>query len=121
MLENGFIRNVVACNIKKYRKLNNLTQEKLAELSNMSNTYIANIECGKTWVSDKTLESIAAALNTDIFMLFIPTGYSSQLSDSQIQTVIKNVNSCKNEIYDSVEKIIDNTLKKIRKELSDHT
>mgnify|MGYP003307297414 CR=1 FL=1 len=58
MEENFSIRKIVAKNVKKYRKLNNLTQENLAEAANISNTYVANIECGQTWVSDKTLEKI---------------------------------------------------------------
>ena len=59
------IRNVIAGNVKKYRKLRQLTQENLAELADVSNTYIANIECGQTWISDKTLEKIAAALHIE--------------------------------------------------------
>lgn len=66
------IRNVIANNIKKYRKMNKLTQEALAEAADVSNTYIANIECGQTWLSDKTLEKISTALHIDIYLLFIP-------------------------------------------------
>lgn len=66
------VRKIIAYNVKKYRKLNNLTQEALAELADISNTYIANIECGQTWISDKTLERIADSLNIDIYLLFIP-------------------------------------------------
>ena len=72
MEENFSIRKIVAKNVKKYRKLNNLTQENLAEAANISNTYVANIECGQTWVSDKTLEKIAVALHIDIYLLFLP-------------------------------------------------
>ena len=57
------IRNIIAKNVKKYRKMNFLTQEELAEAADVSNTYIANIECGQTWISDKTLEKIANALH----------------------------------------------------------
>ena len=67
-----YIRSVIAKNVKKYRKLNNLTQEALAESAGVSNTYIANIECGQTWISDKTLEKIASALRIDEYLLFIP-------------------------------------------------
>lgn len=42
------IRNIIAKNVKKYRKMNFLTQEELAEAADVSNTYIANIECGQT-------------------------------------------------------------------------
>ena len=66
MEEKSRIRNVVAQNVRKYRKLEGLTQEQLAEAADVSNTYIANIECGQTWVSDKTLEKVAAALRVEI-------------------------------------------------------
>lgn len=59
MAEKECIRQTVARNVKRYRKERGLTQERLAELEDISNTYIANIECGKTWVSDKTLEKIS--------------------------------------------------------------
>ena len=72
MEEKPHIRKIIAKNVKKYRKLNNMTQEVLAEAAEVSNTYIANIECGQTWISDKTLEKIASALHTEIYLLFIP-------------------------------------------------
>ena len=66
------IRTVIAGNVRKYRKLRQLTQENLAELADVSNTYIANIECGQTWISDKTVEKIATALHIEEYLLFIP-------------------------------------------------
>ena len=82
MEEKPHIRNVIAKNIKKYRKLNSLTQEELAEAADVSNTYIANIECGQTWISDKTLEKLAIALHVDIYLLFIPEENNNDVSDS---------------------------------------
>ena len=55
MDEKLHIRTVIAGNVKKYRKLRQLTQEALAEAADVSNTYIANRECGQTGISDKTL------------------------------------------------------------------
>ena len=76
------IRGIVAQNVKKYRKINHLTQEKLAEAAEVSNTYIANIECGQTWISDKTLEKIANALHIQEHLLFIPETKNSRISDT---------------------------------------
>ncbi len=84
MEEKTQIRSVIARNVKKYRKLKGMTQEILAEAAEVSNTYIANIECGKTWLSDKTLEKIASALNIDIYLLFI-----SDVSDQKSFDSIK--------------------------------
>ena len=83
------IRTVIAGNVKKYRKLRQLTQENLAELTDVSNTYIANIECGKTWISDKTLEKIAKALHIEEYLLFIQ---EKDCKDSdKIKTKQKNI------------------------------
>ena len=68
----GKIRLVLADNIKKARKEKSMTQEQLSELADISNTYIANIECGKSWVSDSTLEKISTALGVSVHELFIP-------------------------------------------------
>ena len=74
MAEKECIRQTVARNVRRYRKERGLTQERLAELADISNTYIANIECGKTWVSDKTLEKISDALGVGAHHFSIRTG-----------------------------------------------
>src|SRR5574344_2836100 len=75
------VRDIIATNLKKIRKEQNLTQAQLAELTDLSNTYIANIECGKTWISDTTLEKLSIALGTDIYIFFM-TDTTSQKSDA---------------------------------------
>ena len=64
----------MALNIKTLRKERALSQERLAEAVNLSAQSISDIEGCRTWVSDKTLESLARALNVEIFELFIPPG-----------------------------------------------
>ena len=59
-------------NIKKYRSQRGLTQEKLAELTALSDQTINDIEGCRTWVSDKTLVKIAVALNVEIYQLIYP-------------------------------------------------
>ena len=65
-------KELLALNIKLLRKKWHFSQEKLAEATNLSAQSISDIEGCRTWVSDKTLESLAKALNVDIFQLFIP-------------------------------------------------
>ena len=79
------IRKVIAANIKKYRKQLNMTQEKLAEKADISTTYVANIECGKTWVSDKTLEKISEALHVATYQLFISEEKSKTAPQNQLR------------------------------------
>ena len=49
-----------------------MTQEKLAEYADISLSYLSDIERCKTWVSDKTLQSLAKALNKEAWELLSP-------------------------------------------------
>lgn len=66
------LRRILAANLKKRRHILGMSQEKLAELSALSWQTINSIECRRTWVSDKTLESLAAALKIESYRLLIP-------------------------------------------------
>ena len=67
------LRRVLAENLKKHRKILGFSQEKLAEMTGLSWQTVNSIECHRTWVSDKTLESLADALKIDAFLLLLPT------------------------------------------------
>ncbi len=49
-------------NIKKYRKLRSLTQEKMAELIGIEVRTLSLIETGNNFVTSKTLEKLAKVL-----------------------------------------------------------
>ena len=61
---------VFVSNMKKYRKLHKISQEKLAEKISTVPNYIAQIEVGKRFSSVSMLELIAMALNIDSPELF---------------------------------------------------
>lgn len=65
------IVNTFGSNLRKYRISKCLSQEKLAELSELHRTYISDIECGKRSISLKNIEKIANALNIETYRLFI--------------------------------------------------
>ncbi len=56
---------ILGANIRALRVGKELTQEKLAELSNLHRTYIGAIERGDRNISLKNIISIAKALNVD--------------------------------------------------------
>ena len=56
--------------VKEYRKLRNLSQEKLAELVGVSTNTIAAIENGRTFLKINTLEKICSALKIEPSVLF---------------------------------------------------
>jgi len=66
------LRKTLSVNIKKHREIQGLTQEKLAEKAGISANMINDIEGCRTWVSDKTLVKLAAALKTETYRLFLP-------------------------------------------------
>jgi len=66
------IKEILAYNIRLLRKKSGLSQEKLAEAAELSAQTISDIEGCRTWVSDKTLESLSKILKVDVFQLFIP-------------------------------------------------
>ena len=60
-------------NLAKYRKSKGLTQEKLAELSELSNNYISNIENNYSIPSLETLMKLCEALKTTPDYLLLGT------------------------------------------------
>lgn len=64
------LREVLAFNIKLYRKNLGLSQEKLAEKLDIAANYIALIETGKRFPSINMLERIATALQKDTVEMF---------------------------------------------------
>lgn len=70
MLEFNSLKDLLVFNIKYYRYLNKLSQEKLAELCSLSPRYITDVERGLHCPTINKIELIAKALNIEPFMLF---------------------------------------------------
>ena len=64
------LRELLAQNIKKYRKIRGFSQEMLAEKAETSTTHIGMVEIGKKFPSVRMLEKIAEALGIDTPELF---------------------------------------------------
>ncbi len=65
------VKEKLGINIRKFRKLRNLNQEKLAELMDLSVIAISNMENGKALTSFKTLEQMAKILNVKLYEFFL--------------------------------------------------
>jgi len=72
VIESIQLRKLLSANIKKYRKILGISQERLAEISGLSIQTINGIEGCRTWVSDFTLVAISSALGVDVFQLLLP-------------------------------------------------
>jgi len=64
------LRSVLASNMKLYRKSLGLTQAKLAEMADIADNYVAQIETGRRFPSIGMLELIASILQKDTLDLF---------------------------------------------------
>lgn len=82
------LNEIVIYNIKKYRKLNRMTQEQLAERCDTATSYIGLLETHKKSPRLDTIEKIAKALEINHQLLFIPSEMEKKLSDPELRNII---------------------------------
>lgn len=63
---------VLAANIRRYRRVKDLSQEALAELCGLHRTYVGSVERGERNVSLSSLEAFAQALGVSVPKLLTP-------------------------------------------------
>ena len=86
-------------NVKKYRKANNLTQEKLAELIGVEVISISYIETGRCFPSPDNLEKVSDTLHTSLSDLFdFSTDYSCKYYLEEITKNISLINTDKTKL-----------------------
>lgn len=90
-----FLKENLGKNIKKYRKLNHMTQEQFADLIGIDYKNVSKIENGNHYPSPETLTSIVKALNIDFYELFI---FENQINYEEMKTDIINSLDNKNNI-----------------------
>lgn len=97
------VRKILAKNIRKRRKELGITQIKLAELADISEPYMNDIERCQTWISDKTLAKLAWALNLELHELFIEE--SEQKNDTnETKNIYSLFKAHKQELHDYIDK-----------------
>ena len=93
-------------NLKRIRKSKNLTQFQLAELADISEETVKNIELCRCWTSEKNLAKITEALNIDVHKLFLPI-------ESSIQKDTENISQIKQTIAEELKSYIEIKLNEI--------
>jgi transcriptional regulator with XRE-family HTH domain len=91
VIESLDLRAILSQNIRNARGTLHITQAQLAEYSNISLSYMIDIEHCKTWVSDKTLRNIAKALNREAYELLIPLEKESALAPDRKRHVLEQI------------------------------
>ena len=78
------LRAYLSANIKARREALNISQEKLAELADVSIQMIKGIEGRRTWVSDKMLSNLARVLGVTAFQLLVPSSRETPQNDTAV-------------------------------------
>lgn len=69
----NYISEIFGNNIKKHRKLLGFTQAKVAEMIDVSDSYIGMIERGEVNVTFETIMLLSESLNVPAYELFLPS------------------------------------------------
>ena len=95
------IQEILSYNIKKHREKLGLSQFKLAQLADISQSFLNCIESGTKYPGVVTLEKICSALKLKPYMLYMDIEDVKSFDKYNILTEIKN------KINKSVDNIID--------------
>ena len=99
------IKKIFAANLRENRRKKGLTQEKLAEMADISLRYLAMLELGNSFPSGEMLEKLANALDIQAFQLFYPTSTTEGALLHLEQSIVINI-----------EKTISDTIKQTVRE-----
>lgn len=97
---------IIGKRIRKIRKLNKLSQEKLAELVNISPAYLSRIENGKAQFSFELFLKIAFFLEKEPGYFLTGVCYSYEDGKSEIPLLLNTFSSKQIEILTEIAKII---------------
>ncbi|MDR1443498.1 MAG: helix-turn-helix transcriptional regulator [Treponema sp.] len=103
------LRQVLASNVRQYRKKLGLSQGGLAEKADTATNYIGMIETGKKFPSIDMIERLAEALQTDTLELF-------SIKPVPVDEALKNL---RKDILAEVEQLIANRFKKFGRDQGD--
>ena len=113
-MDEALLRSLFSQNIKRFRQMKGWSQEVLAEKMDISTNYLSEIETGKGWISPFSLAKMANALEIEVFELFKP---KEPASNDTITMVNKCLNDFEASLRVSFDKSINDSIKKIRKNL----
>jgi transcriptional regulator with XRE-family HTH domain len=115
------LRTILADNLKNTRKTLRITRAKLAESAGLSEPYLADIERRRTWVSDKTLQSLADALNLEPYELLCvdledKKQKSPEQSNASRKQMAETVTDKKKFLQKTVENVMADLILELNKE-----
>ena len=95
-IKHSVLRDLLSANIKLRREAMGISQEKFAELADISVQMVKGIEGRRTWVSDTMLEKLARALGVSAFQLLLPLSvdapqYDTAMIDALLRGLRQNI------------------------------
>ena len=96
------IREVLASNLRENRRKLGLTQEKLAEMANVSLHYISMIETCNKYPKPEMVEHLANILGIESYKLFVVEDDTDEPLERLHRLIIKDVKIIAREIVDEI-------------------
>jgi len=109
------IRDVLAENLKKNRRLRGLTQEQLAEKANVSSHYVAMVETCKTFPKPEMLELFAKTLGIEPHQLFTVENDPNEPNERLHKKIVTEIKHMTIDIKQIVKEAIQEEYKNIKK------
>jgi len=110
------IKEILAANLRENRRKKGLTQEKLAEMADMSLHYLATLELGNNFPSGEMLEKLANALDIQAFQLFYPSstpeGAILHLEQIIVANIERELEQLRQEIVQEIKNNYDDKLER---------
>ena len=89
------IKKILGKNIQNYRKLQNITQEQLAETVDIDTISLSKIETGRNYPTAENLTKIAKILNVEVYELFVISNLKT--NDELISEIDTNLQKISND------------------------
>ena len=110
------IREILALNLKEYRRKCGFTQEKLAEKAGISANYLSMVEISRKFPTPEMLDRLAEALDIQTFQLFDPSATPDGALLHLEQSIIENIEqiiktSIKQEILSEIDLSVSKAVK----------
>lgn len=101
------IQQRLSDNIRKYRKLKNMTQGELAKAAGLSKEAIKSIESGINWPSKSSLSKLCTFFNLDVYRFFLP---------AEDIAIYESVPEMRQFLFDNIKGIISDAYKDFQQE-----
>ena len=103
IVEETNIRDILAINIKEYRRKCGFSQERLAEKAGISTPFLAMIEVSRKFPTPDVLDRLAGAMNIKTYQLFAVPPSPGEAMERLHLSIVQNINKV---VEEAVERAI---------------